>query len=252
MRARDDIPQKEIARHMVAYAHDDPEYARSVFAGKTQSGRTLVHEAALDPEDMTRVLDYERATHLVREAKAWAVSLCYCRHVMEHEGKSVREAEGGVHHAELRGRVRRPPRPRKEDLPGGGARHLRADARGRAGAHRRQRPEAPGVRLPLLRLLLRHALRHQPVQDVRRGRDLLLRGGVRSGEVQRLRAVREAVPRVGHPDRGGGERGRRRPCPPRCAWGAGSASRPATAGRSSCPRGRSGWWFRRRRGIGGW
>ena len=88
MRARDDIPQKEIARHMVAYAHDDPGYARSVFAGKTQSGRTLVHEAALDPEDMTRVLDYERATHLVREAKAWAVSLCYCRHVMEHEGRA--------------------------------------------------------------------------------------------------------------------------------------------------------------------
>ena len=88
MRVRDDIPQKEIARHMVAYAHDDPEYARSVFAGKTQSGRTLVHEAALDPEDMTRVLDYERATHLVREAKAWAVSLCYCRHIQEHEGKA--------------------------------------------------------------------------------------------------------------------------------------------------------------------
>lgn len=88
MRVRDDIPQKEIARHMAAYAHDDPEYARSVFAGKTQSGRTLVHEAALDPEEMTRVLDYERATHLVREAKAWAVSLCYCRHIMEHEGKA--------------------------------------------------------------------------------------------------------------------------------------------------------------------
>ena len=87
MRVRDDIPQKEIARHMVAYAHDDPEYARSVFAGKTQSGRTLVHEAALDPEDMTRVLDYERATHLVREAKAWAVSLCYCRHVRSTRGR---------------------------------------------------------------------------------------------------------------------------------------------------------------------
>lgn len=87
MRVRDDIPQKEIARHMAAYVHDDPAYARSVLAGKTQSGRTLIHEAMLDPQDMTRVLDYERATHLVREAKAWAVSLCYCRHVMEHEGK---------------------------------------------------------------------------------------------------------------------------------------------------------------------
>jgi len=88
MRVRSDLPQKEIARYMVAYTHDDPAFARAAFAGKTQAGRTLVHEGALDPEDMTRVLDYERATHLVKEAKAWAVSLCYCRHVMEHEGKA--------------------------------------------------------------------------------------------------------------------------------------------------------------------
>jgi ferredoxin len=88
MRVRDDIPQKEIARHMVAYAHDDPEYARSVFAGKTQSGRTLVHEDAVDPADLTHILDHERATHIVKDAKAWAVSLCYCRHIQEHEGKA--------------------------------------------------------------------------------------------------------------------------------------------------------------------
>ena len=87
MRVRDDIPQKEIARHMIAYAHDDPAFARSVFAGKVQAGRTLVHEGALDPDDATRILDYERAAHLVRDAKAHAVSLCYCRHIQEHAGK---------------------------------------------------------------------------------------------------------------------------------------------------------------------
>jgi len=87
MRVRDDIPQKEIARHMIAYAHDDPAFARSVFAGKVQGARTLVHEAALDPDDATRILDYERATQMVREAKTHAVSLCYCRHIQEHAGK---------------------------------------------------------------------------------------------------------------------------------------------------------------------
>jgi len=52
-----DLPQKEIARHMVAYAHDEPDFARAVFAGKTQFGRTLVHEDQLDPAELTQILD---------------------------------------------------------------------------------------------------------------------------------------------------------------------------------------------------
>ncbi len=88
MRVRDDLPQKEIARHMVAYAHDEPDFARAVFAGKTQAGRALVHEDQVEPEDLTQILDHEKATQVVRSAKAWAVSLCYCRHIQEHEGKA--------------------------------------------------------------------------------------------------------------------------------------------------------------------
>jgi formate hydrogenlyase subunit 6/NADH:ubiquinone oxidoreductase subunit I len=87
MRVRDDIPQKELARYMVEYAHNNEDFARAVFAGRTQPGRTLVHESSIDPEDAMHILDYERATQVVKDAKAWAVSLCYCRHVMEHEGK---------------------------------------------------------------------------------------------------------------------------------------------------------------------
>ncbi len=86
MRVRDDIPQKEIARHMIAYAHDDPDFARSMFAGKVQLARTLVHEAVLDPDDATRILDHERASKVIDEAKMHAVSLCYCRHIQEHAG----------------------------------------------------------------------------------------------------------------------------------------------------------------------
>jgi ferredoxin len=88
MRVRSDLPQKEIAKYMVTYAHDEPDFARSVFAGTTQAGRTLIHEDAVDPADLTRILDHERATHIVKEAKSWAVSLCYCRHIQEHEGKA--------------------------------------------------------------------------------------------------------------------------------------------------------------------
>jgi len=94
MRVRDDLPQKVIARHMVAYAHDDPDFARAVFAGKIQGGRTLVHEDQVDPADLTRILDHERATDIVRKAKAWAVSQCYCRHIQEHEGKACGKPMG--------------------------------------------------------------------------------------------------------------------------------------------------------------
>lgn len=56
MRVRTDLPQKEIAGHMVAYAHDEPDFARAVFAGKVQAGRALVHEGAADPADLTRIV----------------------------------------------------------------------------------------------------------------------------------------------------------------------------------------------------
>ena len=94
MRVRGDLPQKEIARHMVAYAHDEPDFARSVFAGKTQAGRALVHDDQVTPADLTQILDHERATDIVRKAKAWAVSLCYCRHIQEHEGKACGKPMG--------------------------------------------------------------------------------------------------------------------------------------------------------------
>ena len=51
MRARDDIPQKEIAHHMVKYAHEDPDFARAVFSGKTQFGR---HPGARGPGEPGR------------------------------------------------------------------------------------------------------------------------------------------------------------------------------------------------------
>jgi formate hydrogenlyase subunit 6/NADH:ubiquinone oxidoreductase subunit I len=88
MRVRDDIPQKELARYMMRYVHDEPEFVRSIFAGKVMPGRTLVHEDTVGPEDLPRVLDHERASNLIEEAKRYAVSLCFCRHAAEHEGRN--------------------------------------------------------------------------------------------------------------------------------------------------------------------
>lgn len=85
MRAHDSIPKKRMAEAMEAYMHGDATFATEVFGGDTVVGRALVHETALD-DGLPDVLDWERASAIVAEAKAWAVALCYCRHKAEHLG----------------------------------------------------------------------------------------------------------------------------------------------------------------------
>ncbi len=86
MRAKDSIPKKRMAEALRAYTHGDEAFAREALGRDTVVGRALVHETALSDDPLPDVLDWERATHVVGEARAWAVSLCYCRHKMEHLG----------------------------------------------------------------------------------------------------------------------------------------------------------------------
>jgi ferredoxin len=85
MRVRDDVPLAELAALFDAYMRE-PEgaFARSVFRGRTQLGRSLVREDALPDEPAVEVLDWERATALIADARAVAVSLCACRHKATH------------------------------------------------------------------------------------------------------------------------------------------------------------------------
>ena len=87
MRANDGIPKKRMAEALEAYIHADDTFVREAFGGDTVLGRALVHETALGDEAMPDVLDWERATAILSEARAWAVALCYCRHKAEHLGK---------------------------------------------------------------------------------------------------------------------------------------------------------------------
>ncbi|MFQ5477881.1 MAG: 4Fe-4S dicluster domain-containing protein [Candidatus Krumholzibacteriia bacterium] len=87
MRAKDLVPKKRMAEALDAYTHGDDTFAREVFGGDTVVGRTLVHESALGDEVLPDVLDWERATSVIEDAEAFAVSYCYCRHKAEHNGK---------------------------------------------------------------------------------------------------------------------------------------------------------------------
>jgi ferredoxin len=89
MRVRSDVDQKALAELFYQYLNVEEDFVRALFAGgETQLGRAFVHEPALAAEDALHVLDFERASEVVRSATHRGVSLCYCRHKMEHVGRA--------------------------------------------------------------------------------------------------------------------------------------------------------------------
>lgn len=88
MRAREDMPMAELAELFHEYMYTDDRFVHTIFQQQTQIGRSLVREEALPQDDHTEVLDWERASKLVGEASAVAVSLCACRHKAQHLGQA--------------------------------------------------------------------------------------------------------------------------------------------------------------------
>jgi len=89
MRVREDIDQKLLAELFEQYITVEEEFMTSLFAGaETQMGRVYVNEDSLPTESgyELSVLDYERASEVVRTASAIGVGTCYCRHKKAHQG----------------------------------------------------------------------------------------------------------------------------------------------------------------------
>jgi ferredoxin len=89
MRVRADIDQQALSELFYQYLNVEEEFIRDLFArGETRLGRTFVHEPALSAENAVQVLDYERASEVVRTARHIGLGLCYCRHKMSHLGRA--------------------------------------------------------------------------------------------------------------------------------------------------------------------
>ena len=89
MRVRGDVDQKALAELFYQYLNVEEDFVSALFAGgETQVGRAFVHEPALPEEDALHVLDFERASEVIRSATVRGVGLCYCRHKMEHVGRA--------------------------------------------------------------------------------------------------------------------------------------------------------------------
>ena len=89
MRVRKDIDQKVLSELFYEYINVEEDFIRELFTrGETQLGRTFIHEPALSTENALHVLDYERATEVIKTATHRGVGICYCRHKMEHLDKA--------------------------------------------------------------------------------------------------------------------------------------------------------------------
>ena len=88
MRIRGDIDQKVLSELFYQYLNVEEDFIKALFTeGETRLGRVFVHEPSLRSEFSMAVFDYERATEVIKTASFRGISICYCRHKMQHLGR---------------------------------------------------------------------------------------------------------------------------------------------------------------------
>ena len=88
MRVGQTYDQKLLAELYYQYLNAEEDFIKNLFAGgETQLGRVFVSESALSAENYLHVLDYERASEVIRTTSHRGVGTCYCRHKMRHLGR---------------------------------------------------------------------------------------------------------------------------------------------------------------------
>ncbi|MGD0342616.1 MAG: 4Fe-4S dicluster domain-containing protein [Bacteroidales bacterium] len=89
MRYRNDIDQKTLSELFYQYMNVEEDFIKNLFTmGETQLGRVYVNEEVLSNENALHVLDYERASEVIKTAATIGIGICYCRHKMKHLGKN--------------------------------------------------------------------------------------------------------------------------------------------------------------------
>jgi len=88
MRTGGHFDQKLLSELFHQYLETEEDFMRKLLSLKTPIGRILVNEEAVKDADEVYVLDYERATKIIKNAESVGVSRCYCRHKAEHLGEA--------------------------------------------------------------------------------------------------------------------------------------------------------------------
>lgn len=89
MRIRNDVDQKVLSELFYQYLNVEEDFIKQLFTqGETQVGRAFVNEEALSEKNKIEILDYEKASEVIKTASHRGVGMCYCRHKMEHLGSA--------------------------------------------------------------------------------------------------------------------------------------------------------------------
>ena len=85
MRLRGDVDQKLLSEMFYQYITVEEDFIKDLMVRDgTPVGRAYVNEKALPDDNSLYVLDYERASSIIRDAAHIAVGMCYCRHKASH------------------------------------------------------------------------------------------------------------------------------------------------------------------------
>lgn len=87
MRTGGNLDQKVLSQLLHQYLNVEGDFMKELFWGsETKMGRAFVQERALNDNNSIDILDYEKASHIIKSAKHIGVSMCYCRHKAHHLG----------------------------------------------------------------------------------------------------------------------------------------------------------------------
>lgn len=85
MRTRGDIDQKLLSELFHQYLNVEEDFIKDLLLGsETRMGRVFVQEEVLTNDMAVHILDFERASEVIRTATHIGVGMCYCRHKMQH------------------------------------------------------------------------------------------------------------------------------------------------------------------------
>ena len=85
MRVNANLPMKDLAELFNSY-HNEPGVSEEFFGSETKMFRTWAYESTLPDEVETEVVNYEKASEMIRESGGGSLTMCYCRHQASHRG----------------------------------------------------------------------------------------------------------------------------------------------------------------------
>lgn len=85
MRVTDKVPQPALAELFERY-FKERDVAEAFFCADTKMFQAMAYESVMMTDLTSEVLDYEKASAMIKAAGKGALSMCYCRHQAQHRG----------------------------------------------------------------------------------------------------------------------------------------------------------------------